>query len=104
MSRACNNFATILCHPLEPGRRRALLVGMWLGLLHLSAGESDACDGDDTILLLAWEAGRKRPFTVGGPITAVPDLARLLRQAAEQAPLLPPRCDACGKPFDLPLD
>jgi predicted Zn-ribbon and HTH transcriptional regulator len=31
-------------------------------------------------------------------------LARLLRQAAEQAPLLPPRCDACGMPFDPPLD
>jgi hypothetical protein len=77
---------------------------MWLGLLHLTAGETDACDGRDTVLLLAWEAGRKRPFTVGGPITAVSDLAGLLRQAAEQTPLLPPRCDACGTPFDLPLD
>jgi hypothetical protein len=77
---------------------------MWLGLLHLSAGETDACDGQDMVLLLAWESGRMRPFTIGGPITAVADLARLLRQAAEQTPLLAPRCDACGTPFDLPLD
>jgi hypothetical protein len=77
---------------------------MWLGLLHLSAAEAAACDGEDTVLLLAWEAGRERPLTVSGPITAVAQLARLLRQAAEQAPLLPPRCDACGTPFDLPLD
>jgi predicted Zn-ribbon and HTH transcriptional regulator len=75
---------------------------MWLGLLHLSPGE--ACDGEETVVLLAWEAGRERPLTVGGPIAAVAQLARLLRKAGEQAPLRPPRCDACGMPFDLPLD
>jgi hypothetical protein len=75
---------------------------MWLGLLQLSPGE--ACDGEETVVLLAWQAGRERPLTVGGPMVAVAQLARLLRQAAEQAPLLPPRCDACGMPFDLPLD
>jgi predicted Zn-ribbon and HTH transcriptional regulator len=75
---------------------------MWLGLLHLSPGE--ACDGEETVVLLAWKAGRERPLTVGGPIAAVAQLARLLRKAAEQAPLRPPRCDACGMPFDLPLD
>jgi hypothetical protein len=77
---------------------------MWLGLLHLSAGETDARHSADTVLLLAWEAGRKRPLTVGGPITAVSDLACLLREAAKPTPLLRPRCDACGTPFDLPLD
>jgi hypothetical protein len=77
---------------------------MWLGLLHLSAGDTAARGREDTVVLLAWEAGRKRPFTVGGPVTAGSDLARLLRQAAAQAPLLHPRCDACGTPFDLPID
>ncbi|HEY0344395.1 MAG TPA: hypothetical protein VGC59_07100 [Solirubrobacteraceae bacterium] len=75
---------------------------MWLGLLHLSPGE--AHDGEESVVLLVWEAGRERPLTVGGPIAAVAQLARLLRQAADQTPLLPPRCDACGMPFDLPLD
>lgn len=77
---------------------------MWLGLLYLSPGEADECDGEETVLLFAWEAGRDRPLTVGGPISAVAQLARLLREAAQQAPLLMPRCDACGTPLDLPLD
>jgi hypothetical protein len=77
---------------------------MWLGLLHLSPGEAAACDGEETVLLLAWEAGRDRPLTVGAPIGAVAQMARLLREAAEQAPLLRPRCDACGTALDLPLD
>jgi hypothetical protein len=77
---------------------------MWLGLLHLSPGETAACAGEETVLLLAWEAGRERPLTLGGPMSAVAQLARLLREAADQRPLLPPRCDACGTQFDLPLD
>ena len=75
---------------------------MWLGLLYLPPGETD--DGEASALLLAWEAGRDRPLTVCGPPNAVPQLARMLREAARQAPLLPPRCDACGTPLDLPLD
>jgi hypothetical protein len=65
------------------------------------------CDDFATILcqpLVRSGDGRERPLTVGGPIAAVAQLARLLRKAAEQAPLRPPRCDACGMPFDLPLD
>ena len=77
---------------------------MWLGLLYLSPGEADECDAEETVLLLAWEAGRDRPFTVGGPITAIAQLVRLLREAVRQAPLLPPRCDTCGTPLDLPLN
>jgi hypothetical protein len=77
---------------------------MWLGLLYLAPDETGQCDGEKTVLLLAWEAGRDRPLTVGGPISAVAQLARLLREAAQQAPLLPPQCDACGTPLDLPLD
>lgn len=77
---------------------------MWLGVLHLSPGEAPAGDGEETVLLMAWEAGRERPLTIGGPISAVAQLARLLREAGEQAALLAPRCDACGTPFDLPLD
>ncbi len=77
---------------------------MWLGLLYLTPDEADDCHGEETVLLLAWQAGRERPLTIGGPIGAVAQLARLLREAAEQAPVLPPRCDACGTPLDLPLD
>jgi hypothetical protein len=77
---------------------------MWLGVLHLTPGETDRCGGEDAVLLLAWEAGRERPLTVGAPIAAVPHVARLLRQAAEAAPVLMPQCDACGTPLDLPLE
>jgi hypothetical protein len=77
---------------------------VWFGLLYLPPGEAAECDGEETVLLFAWQAGRDRPFTVGGPISAVAQLARLLREAAQRAPLLPPRCDACGTPLDLPLD
>jgi hypothetical protein len=72
--------------------------------MYLSPGETAECPREESVLLLAWEAGRDRPLTVGGPIGAVAQLARLLRDAARQAPLLPPRCDACGTPLDLPLD
>jgi hypothetical protein len=77
---------------------------MWLGLLYLPSGETDGCDGEETVVLLAWEPDRDRPLSVGGPISAVAQLARLLREAAQQVPLLKPRCDACGTPLDLPLD
>jgi hypothetical protein len=77
---------------------------MWLGLLYLSPGDAGAYDGEETVLLLAWEAGRDRPFTVAGPICAVAQMARLLREAAQHAQLLRPQCDACGTPLDLPLD
>jgi hypothetical protein len=56
------------------------------------------------VLLLAWEADRARPLTVGWPVCAVAHLARLLREATRQAPLVMPRCDACGTALDLPLD
>ena len=74
---------------------------MWLGLLYLSAGETD--DGEETVVLLAWQAGRHRPLTVGGPVGAVTQIARMLREATRHAPILPPQCDACGTPLDLPL-
>lgn len=77
---------------------------MWFGLLHLSPGEASGCDGDEAVVLVAWQAGRDRPLTIGGPVAVVAELARLLRLTARQAPLLPPRCDACGTPFDLPLN
>ena len=73
---------------------------MWLGLLHIPPEETD---DEDTVLLLAWEAGRDRPLTVGGPLHAVAQMACMLREAAQQAPLSPPRCDACRTPLDLPL-
>jgi hypothetical protein len=76
---------------------------MWLGLLYLSAGETDACDGDAAVLLLAWEEGRLRPLTVGVPLDAVSQIAGLLREAAQTAPVLAPRCDACDTPLELPL-
>jgi len=77
---------------------------MWLGLLYLTPDETDECHGDETVLLLAWQAGQERPLTIGGPTGAVAHLACLLREVGEQKPILPPRCDACGTPLDLPLD
>jgi hypothetical protein len=77
---------------------------MWLGLLYLTPDEAAELDCEETVVLLAWQAGRARPLTIGGPVGAVAPLARLLREAAAQASLLPPRCDACGTPLDLPLD
>lgn len=63
---------------------------------------SRASAREDTVLLLAWEAGRDRPRTVGGPLHAVAHMARMLREAAQHAPLRPPWCDACRTPLDLP--
>lgn len=72
---------------------------MWLGLLYLPSADDGA-----QVILCAWEHGRERPFTVAGPLTAVTDMARFLREAAAGAPtpLLMPRCDACLEPLDLP--
>ncbi|CAA9507439.1 MAG: hypothetical protein AVDCRST_MAG67-2520 [uncultured Solirubrobacteraceae bacterium] len=72
---------------------------MWLGLLYLPS------DDGDEVILCAWEHGRERPFTVAGPLHAVPEMARVLREAAASAgtPPLLPRCDGCLQPLDLPL-
>jgi hypothetical protein len=74
---------------------------MWLGLLYLPSDD----DGDDEVILCAWERGRDGPFTIGGPLRAVPEMARGLRAARAHAspPPLLPRCDACLTPLDLPL-
>jgi hypothetical protein len=77
---------------------------MWLGLLYLAPGETDRCGGDAAVLLLAWEAGRVRPLTIGAPLDAAPQVARMLREAAQTAPVLRPQCDACDTPLDLPID
>ena len=73
---------------------------MWLGLLYLPSNEAG-----EEVVLCAWERGRTRPFTVAGPLDAVTDMARFLRERAAGAdtPPLLPRCDACLEPFDLPL-
>ena len=77
---------------------------MWLGLLYPSPVDTNAYGDEQAVLLLAWEAGRDRPLTLGGPISAVAEMARVLRAGARQTPLGKPRCDACGTPLDLPLD
>jgi hypothetical protein len=77
---------------------------MWLGVLYLDAGETDACGGEAAVLLLAWEDGRVRPLTVGAPLDAVAHIAHLLRLGAMTAPVIAPRCDACDTPLELPLD
>lgn len=43
---------------------------MWLGLLYLPS------PGGDEIILCAWKRGRERPFTVAGPLNALPEMAR----------------------------
>lgn len=76
---------------------------MWLGLLYLTSDDDDgACDD---VILCAWEHGRDRPFTVAGPLHAVPEMARWLREAGTSisTPPEPPRCDGCLTPLDLPL-
>ncbi|MGH2942094.1 MAG: hypothetical protein ACRDLN_04895 [Solirubrobacteraceae bacterium] len=72
---------------------------MWLGLLYLPS------DDGDEVILCAWERGRDRPLTVAGPLHAVPEMARVLREADARvgAPTLLPRCDSCLTPLDLPL-
>ena len=68
------------------------------------------------MLLLAWEAGRVRPLTIGVPLGMVPQIAGILempywyfqiagilREAAQTAPVLAPRCEACDTPLELPM-
>jgi hypothetical protein len=72
---------------------------MWLGLLYLPS--DDSAD----VILCCWERGRDRPLTIAGSLHAAPEMARVLREAAAHAGTapLPPRCDACLTPLDLPL-
>ena len=70
---------------------------MWLGLLYLPS----TADGDQ-VILCAWERGRERPFTPAGPLDAVAQMARVLREAVLPGSLLAPRCDECLTPLDLP--
>ncbi len=55
------------------------------------------------VILYAWEAGRDRPRSVGCPLSAAPDVARLLRRAGTGARIMTPQCDVCGAALDLPL-
>jgi hypothetical protein len=87
---------------------------MWFGLLYGMCEDAPApgarLDAHPAaaegamVILYAWEAGRDRPFTVAGPLSATPDMVRLLRDAAIGTQLLTPHCDACGAALDLPLD
>ncbi len=97
---------------------------MWFGLLYgisddapadagreddahaAGCGPADAPAGDERamVVLYAWEVGRARPLTVGCPLSAVPDMARWLRQAMLGWGIRSPRCDACGTTLDLPLE
>jgi hypothetical protein len=70
---------------------------MWLGLLYLPSVQGAE------VILCAWEDGRDRPFTVAGPLHAVPEMARMLRAAGSGATTLTPRCDRCLAALDLPL-
>jgi hypothetical protein len=77
---------------------------MWLGLLYCIPDDAPADGERAMVILYTWEAGRERPFTVGCPLSAAPDMARMLREAGARAPILTPQCDACGVALDLPLD
>ncbi len=72
---------------------------MWLGLLY-----HPSADGDE-IILCAWERGRVRPFTIAGPLSALPEMTRALRDATMRAGSVPliPRCDCCLATLDRPL-
>lgn len=77
---------------------------MWLGLLYRVPDDAPAEGERAMVTLYAWQAGRDRPPTVGGPLRAAPDMARRLREARARAPILTPQCDACGVALDLPLE
>jgi hypothetical protein len=75
---------------------------MWIGLVYLPVEETPPdCEGPYGIIL-AWERGRERPFTVGAPMTMIPRIADLLRQAADGATIDAPACCACGVQLELP--
>lgn len=73
---------------------------MWLGLLYFIP--EDTAEDGPMVMLRAWETGRPRPLTVAGPVGAVPQIVRMLREAGRGAAIEVPRCDACGTSFDLP--
>jgi hypothetical protein len=76
---------------------------MWLGLLYFPPGEAPDATGD-RVRVCAWVADHDRPLTFDGPPEAVPDIARLIRRASSSSTwVVPPRCDACGNPLELPL-
>jgi hypothetical protein len=74
---------------------------MWFGLLHLTSADGTDPEDGDMAILSAYE--RDRIFTVGGPVAMVPQLLRLLHQAAsETGGVEDPRCPSCGDALEVP--
>jgi hypothetical protein len=84
---------------------------MWLGLLYDACNEirpgvsdEDTVEEPGMVILYAWGAGGDRPMSIAGTASTAADSARALRDAGWGTTLKTPRCDACGTPFDLPLE
>jgi hypothetical protein len=69
---------------------------MWFGITYLT--KHDGID-DEQVIVSIWDD--HRPLRVGGPARCVADIVCALRQAGGSATAVP-RCDGCGREFDLP--
>ncbi len=80
-----NCVPTTLARPLA-----CSAVRMWLGLLYLAPRETDRC-GDDGGAAARVGGGTRPPAAIGVPLDLVPQIAGILREAAQTAPVLVPR-------------
>ena len=70
---------------------------MWFGISYLT--KEDGVD-DEQVIVSIWDDDH-RPLRVGGPAPSVADIVCVLRQVGGSDTAMP-RCDACGREFDLP--
>ena len=69
---------------------------MWFGITYLTA--EDGID-DEQVIVSIWDD--HRPLRISAPARSVADIVCALRQAGGSDTAMP-RCDACGREFDLP--
>lgn len=69
---------------------------MWFGITYVT--KEDGID-DEQVIVSIWD--ENRPLRVGGPARSVADIVCWLRQVGRSDTAMP-RCDACGREFDLP--
>ena len=69
---------------------------MWFGITYLT---TEAGVDDEQVSVSVWDD--HRPLRVGGPARSVADIVCALRQAGGCDTAMP-RCDACGREFDVP--
>lgn len=75
---------------------------MWIGLMHVHAGETpDAVDGDLALIGIYRDDG-SRLMRLRGPLTAIPEIVRMLRAASAGAPRGLPSCERCEGSLGAP--